>query len=80
MRGEIFFTLKLQTGEHKEKLKIRPIINLPWLWSGSIFNSLADSTLFPCLIAKQYNRSLSIFTGLSEADSQLRSDWKKSVC
>lgn len=49
MWGEIFFMLKLQTGEHKEKLKIRPIINL--LWHVSMFNTLADSTLFSCIIA-----------------------------
>lgn len=42
---------KLQTEERKEKLNIRPIINLPWLWSRSLFNSLADAALFLCLIA-----------------------------
>lgn len=38
MWGEKFF--KLQAGEHKEKLKIRGIMNLPWLWSQSGFESV----------------------------------------
>lgn len=46
----MFFMLKLQTGGHKEALKERAIINLPWLWRGSVFNGLADSTLFKSLL------------------------------
>lgn len=47
MWGEMFFMFQLQTGEHKAKLKIRAIVNLPWLWSGSGFQSLSDSPYFP---------------------------------